>query len=142
MIRRFLAMGLCVASLAACSVFGGAEGPNTAKAFAAAYTGLTAARETALTLLRTEAITPDQAEAFQAKADNVRGALDLAAGNVAVSAEDAARAAVLAPGGRIPDEPEDAQRLAVRAIAAAAELAACVDFARVDFSGCIQGATP
>ena len=76
MIRRFLLVSLATISVAACSLFGGAVGPNSGKAFAAAYTTLTGVRSATLSLLETGAITPDQAEAAQAKLDNVRGALD------------------------------------------------------------------
>lgn len=131
MIRRFLLAGLTVLAVAACSVFGGADGPNTGKAFAAAYTTLTEVRGAALSLLESGEITPDQAERVQTKLDNVRGALDVAAGRVAVAGD----------GPRI-DEPEDWQRAVVGALTAAAELALCADFATVDFTGCIEGVQP
>lgn len=131
MIRRFLAATLATIAVAGCSLLGSTDGPNTGRAFAAAYTTLTEVRGTALSLLESGTITPDQAEAVQTKLDSVRGALDVVAGRVAASAD--------AP--RI-DEPEDWQRATVGVLSAVAELALCADFSTVDFSGCIEGVTP
>jgi hypothetical protein len=56
---------------------------------AVGYVSVTTVRESALTLLRAEAITVEDAENVQAQADNARAALDIARGLRSVDFEAA-----------------------------------------------------
>ena len=88
MIRRFLLVSLATISVAACSLFGGASGSNSAALIAGAYTALTEVRTQALSLLEAGVITADQAEATNRRADELRRILDNVAERVATVPED------------------------------------------------------
>lgn len=84
----------------------------------AVYTAVSAARDGTLTLLQARTITPQEAQGAQDKANQVRGALDLADG---IHRTD----------------PGKGESLLVRARSAIVATQGCID-AKVDFSNCIE----
>lgn len=85
----------------------------------AGYTAVVTAREGALQLLEARSITPDQAQKVQDKADQIRGALDLAA---SIRATDPGRAAGILP----------------RVTSALLRIENCTQLERADLSNCID----
>lgn len=126
MIRRFLVATLATLTLAACSLFGSTSGPSSVTVFTGAYTALTEVRVQTLKLLEAGAITADQAELANHRADELRRVLDALAERAAT----------------VPDASEDAQAATRRAVSGAMTLEACTDGPPAEFSPCVEGVQP
>ena len=74
----FFAKAVAVLIIGACSYIGQPTPETFNERAAAAYTSVTAVRQTALTLLQTRVITPADAQNVQEGADNVRAGIDVA----------------------------------------------------------------
>jgi len=117
-----LAVG--AAFLVGCASFGTVVPQGFTERLAAGYEAISTIRDATADLVDAGTVTVLDARAVQAKADQARGLLDLAAR--------------VHEGAAAPADVGQAESVLARALGALATIDGCVDFARVDFSRCIQ----